>query len=612
MRKYQSEPGRLARLFKASREKWRAKAAAKQRKVRALETRVRDLEVSRENWKTRAQAAEREVAEQKRAASAGSDEEAESKSPAGMPRTVGGPRLERAWRHQFPLWLVQWALQQVLVALTSFRGASRSVAGLLEVGWEVAGPSAASIRLWLLRIGLYELQRPRTRGTDWVLIVDLSIQLGPAKVLVIVAVPRSQLPAPPPVLPSPTLLAPPQARPTAPKAASAALRHQAVEVVRVAVLSHSTGDVIEQHLEQAGKSLGAVTQIVADGGSDVKNGIERYCQRHPQSRYTLDVTHAMARLLKHELEADERFGALLRHCQTARQALQQTPLSFLRPPPWRRKGRWLQVGTVIAWAQRALHYAEQGDFSQLDPGHSLDAQAYLELLESLDRTTLTQLNARLWRDYPDQASFLEAMAVHLGAATVARHHQALCQATDRGRRRFEQALGWLREFHPEIAAYAELVELVNLTQQLLKTQGLNTHSPQQVTQAIAQRSWSARAQRFTQGLHDYLQCQTQGLPEGQTFLATSDVLESLFGHYKLFTERGPLNEVGQLILTLPLRTVKLTADFVKKALETVSTADLKRWTAETLGPSALARRWATLGRRKTTKKQQEEYDAASA
>jgi hypothetical protein len=312
------------------------------------------------------------------------------------------------------------------------------------------------------------------------------------------------------------------------------------------------------------------------------------------------------------LEADERFGALLRHCQTARQALQQTPLSFLIPPPWRRKGRWLQVGTVIGWAQRVLHYAEQGDFRQLDPVHCLDAQAYRVLLDALDRSTLARLHAHTWRDYPDQASLLAALAGHLGAATVARHRQVLCQATDRGRRRFDQALGWLGECHTEIAEYAELVELVNLPQQILKTQGLNTHSPEQVAQAIAQRPWSARAQRFTAGIHDYLQRQTQGLPEGQTFLATSDVLESLFGHYKLFTERGPLNEVGQLILTLPLRTVKLTADFVKKALETVSTADLRRWTAETLGPSALARRWATLGRRKKTKKQQEEYDAASA
>lgn len=600
MRKYKSEPGRLARLFKASREKWRAQAAAKQKKGRALETRVRDLEASRAKWKARAQTAERELAGQRRVGSARSEEDTEGEPSALVP-VAGGASLERAWRHRFPLWLVQWALHQVVVALTSFRGVSRSIGGLMEVGWALAGPSAASIRHWLLRVGLYELQRPRRRDEDWVLIVDLSIQLGPAKVMLIVAVPYSRLPAPAEALPAPA----PSPR--------AALGHQDVEVVGLEVLRHSSGEVIESHLKHAAKTLGgSVIQIVADGGSDVKKGITRYCQAHPQTRYTYDVTHAMARLLQRELETDECFGIFLNRCQRARQGLQQTPLSFLRPLAWRRKGRWLQVGTLIAWAQGALRYAEQGDFSAIDPGHRLDARAYQELIGELEPATLARLPARLWRDYPDQASFLAAMEAPLGADTVARHRLSLCQATDCGRRRFHEALGWLNEFRTEIAEYAELIELVNRTQKILKTQGLNTHSSQHLAEALAEHRWSGRAERFTQGIHDYLQDQTQTLPDGPTFLATSDVVESLFGHYKRFAERGPLNEIGPLILTLPLRTVKLTAGFVKQALETVSTADLKRWAAETLGPSALARRLATLGRRKQTKNQQEEYDAVSA
>ena len=614
MRKYKSEPGRLARLFKASREKWRAQAAEKQKKVRKLEIRVRDLEASREKWKGRAQAAEREVAQHRRARLApdGGEEDSESESSKWVARGSEGPSLERAWRHRFPLWLVQLALHLMVVALTSFRGASRSLAGLSEVGWEVDDPSAGGIRQWLLRVGLYELHRPRRLGEEWALIVDLSIQLGPTKVLVIVAVARSRLPAPRPALPAPVAVAA-SALPAAAKAASAALGHQDVQVVGLAVLNHSTGEVIAQHLEQAAKTLnGAVFQIVADGGSDVKKGIELYCQAHPESRYTSDVTHEMARLLKHELETDERFGAFLTHCQKARQGLQQTPLSFLMPPPWRRKGRWLQVGNLIEWALRAQRYAEQGDFSLIDTVHCLDARTYLALIGHLERSTLIRLNARTWRDYANQAGFLQALEAHLGADTLAPHQARLCQAGDRGRRRFHQALGWLGEFRTEIAEYAELIELIKLTQQILKTQGLNIHTAASLAQALAQRPWSVRAQRFSQRIHQYLQRQTHELPEQQNLLATSDVLESLFGHYKLFAERGPLNEVGQLVLTLPLRTVKLTAEFVKTALETVSTADLRRWASETFAPSALARRVAALGRCKTTKNQQEKYDAASA
>jgi hypothetical protein len=612
MRRYQSEPGRLARLFKASREKWRANAAEKQKKVRKLEIRVRDLEISREKWKARAQAAEREVAEHRRAGSQArpSEEDSDRDSKMLMPLEGSGPSLERAWGHRYPLWLVQMALYLVLVALTSFRGASRSLAGLAEVGWAVAEPSAGGIRLWALRAGLYELRRRRPPGREWILIVDLSIQLGAAKVLVIVAVPRARLPAPVPARPTPAEGFP---APAAAEAPSAALSHQDVEVVGLKVLSHSTGEVVKQHVAQAAEALnGPVVQIVSDHGSDVKKGIERYRQAHPQTRSSWDVSHAMALLLKHELEADERFSAFLKHGQEARQALQQTRLSFLRPPAWRRKGRWLQVGVLIAWALETLRYAERGDFSLIDPVHSLDAHTYRRLIGELEPALLRRLDARLWRDYPHQAAFLEAMEAHLGADVVARHRPVLCPAADRGRRRFEEVLGWLGDFRTEIGEYGELIEAVQLTQQLLKTQGLNTHSPQHLAQAFAQHQWNARAEHFIQGIQDYLQHQTQDLPEGQNFLATSDVIESLFGHYKRFAERAPLDELGSLILTLPLRTVKLTAAFVKKALETVSTADFWRWSADTFSPSAMARRVSALGRQKTTKNQHEEGDTASA
>jgi hypothetical protein len=35
------------------------------------------------------------------------------------------------------------------------------------------------------------------------------------------------------------------------------------------------------------------------------------------------------------------------------------------------------------------------------------------------------------------------------------------------------------------------------------------------------------------------------LPAGVTWLASSDIIESIFGHYKTFTARGPLKEVGR-------------------------------------------------------------------
>jgi phage shock protein A len=49
-----SSYSRLARLFKKSRDAWRAKAIARRKENRLLELRIRDLEVSREKWKEKA------------------------------------------------------------------------------------------------------------------------------------------------------------------------------------------------------------------------------------------------------------------------------------------------------------------------------------------------------------------------------------------------------------------------------------------------------------------------------------------------------------------------------------------------------------------------------
>ena len=54
MKGYKMPVERLARVFKKSRDTWKANAAEKQKKLRALEIKVRDLKASRDYWKRKA------------------------------------------------------------------------------------------------------------------------------------------------------------------------------------------------------------------------------------------------------------------------------------------------------------------------------------------------------------------------------------------------------------------------------------------------------------------------------------------------------------------------------------------------------------------------------
>ena len=61
MEEFKSQAKRLVRLFRKSRENWKETALLRQKKLRTLEIKVRDLLRSRENWKQRAMTAEKEL-----------------------------------------------------------------------------------------------------------------------------------------------------------------------------------------------------------------------------------------------------------------------------------------------------------------------------------------------------------------------------------------------------------------------------------------------------------------------------------------------------------------------------------------------------------------------
>ena len=64
MQEFKSPVSRLARLFRNGRDNWKEKALEKQKKLRALEIKVRDLSASRENWKNRALIAKSKLKQQ--------------------------------------------------------------------------------------------------------------------------------------------------------------------------------------------------------------------------------------------------------------------------------------------------------------------------------------------------------------------------------------------------------------------------------------------------------------------------------------------------------------------------------------------------------------------
>lgn len=243
---------------------------------------------------------------------------------------------------QYPVGTVRWFLALVLDCGASLRCAASVLAFLgAASGHDTIAPHGSTGRLWLLRLGLAALLRPKVIAADWVWMVDHSIQIGQCKCLVILGV---------------RLSAVPQGRP---------LRHQDLEPIAVVPMTDSTKETVAICLEEAVARTGVPRAILDDHGADLHGGVEIFRQAHPQTSELYDITHKAACLLKARLQADPQWKAYARRLGQTKFAVQQTELACLSPPSQRSKARFMNVGGLVDWGVKTLALVD--DPSGLEP-----------------------------------------------------------------------------------------------------------------------------------------------------------------------------------------------------------------------------------------------------
>jgi hypothetical protein len=411
--------------------------------------------------------------------------------------------------HVYPLLLIRLALTWACEAQTSYRGIALIFTSLRGVVAAV-GPCAETIRLWLLRVGLFLLRRPLPRCSDWVFLVDLTIQLGTHKCLVILGVPLSRL-----------------------GRQGYSPDHHAVQVLSLEVLTHSNGRTIARHLNTVANRVGVPVQMVSDHGNDVLAGI-RLFQR--QTRHigriveTYDITHGLAILLKKQLQPDPRWASFVKGCQNTRLQLQQTAGSFLQPPAWRSKARFLNLENHLRWANDMLALLSSGIEGVL-----------------ANQIGRTEVQTRQW---------------------------------------LEENLGWLREYTGEVRAWSYFQRVVTNAEEEIKQAGLSRTSWRKIQcRLIEENGLTGIEKAFRRQVLAFVKTEGAKVPVRQHYLGSTDVLESLFGKYKELAEQAPSREITANVLTIPLLVTQLTPELLRQALEAVRGQDVEQWLEEHLGPS---------------------------
>jgi hypothetical protein len=496
----------------------------------------------------------------------------------------------RPERHSYLTYTMFLAIQFLISGLNSFRGIAKTFE-ILAIHQPCSVPNFNTIRQWVLRLGLSELNRPKEYRSDWIFIVDMTIEIGKNKCLVILGISQERLE-------------------TIVKKEARSLQHQDVEVLSLEILDSTVGTIILDKLNNLAKRVGTPIQIVSDRGSDLKKGIDLYLEHNLETIATYDITHKMANLLKQELSKDRRFQEFFKECSLTRQRVQQTNLCFLSPPTQRAKSRYHNLDILISWAITMTKYEERQDFSAIDNTYFLDREAYRLLRPSVDKSTMNLLKrAESVRSgsptmQPTQAvksevyesleKFSQAMSNVLTIEIWQVYGEKICQAASLGRRQFYEKLGWLFDYRSEIQTYAELLALINSVQTQIKSQGLHRQSCSQWLESfsppLAPSAVNPIVYEFHRQIEAYLVEETTKITTELTLLGSSDVIESLFGKYKTFAQRRPIKELGASILLIPLSTIQITMELVKEAMESISFIDVSTWTKSIFGSSMLSRR----------------------
>ncbi|VEP18020.1 conserved hypothetical protein [Hyella patelloides LEGE 07179] len=368
------------------------------------------------------------------------------------------------------------------------------------------------------------------------------------------------------------------------------LQHHDLEVLAIEVVETTRGEIIKFLINQLANTVGKPVQIISDHGSDLKKGIELYITENPEVIYTYDFTHQIALWLKQELSNNQKFQEFLHQCNLTRSQIQQTALSFLIPTAQRSKARYHNIELLVNWGLNVLQYWSKQDFSLISSQFIIDRETLLILREELDQTSLSKLAQNLGETASDSNSFYQLITEKIGREQCEKKGKIISQAAEVGRRKFLEKLGWLLTYEKELHIYAEILKVFDLAKKQFHQQGLHQESLQdwlELTEKFSDSPWvRASQEKVTQ----YLAIEAQKVPPNQTFLATSDIIESIFGKYKIFSDSSTCSEINEMILTLLLSTTKLTPDQVLQAMESIQIANVTAWSKEVFGQSMLSKR----------------------
>jgi hypothetical protein len=236
-------------------------------------------------------------------------------------------------------------------------------------------PVFSTVRDWLLKLGLFNLELTAYEEGHWAVILDGTIQIGAMKCLFGVAF-RLE-----------TIL----------EKENFVLSHSDVKPVFLKTIESCRGEVVKEALDEAKNKLQNITLIISDEGSELKRGGRLFQEEQPEGQKPIhlhDVTHKLDLVLKKELKSDAKWRKITKHMNNSTQQLKLSTSSHLMPPKQRQKNRMRSEVDLIEWGINTCTYLDSEKANELEKeklswvfDYRSDFNTYHEMAILFDMTT---------------------------------------------------------------------------------------------------------------------------------------------------------------------------------------------------------------------------------
>lgn len=316
------------------------------------------------------------------------------------------------------------------------------------------------------------------------------------------------------------------------------LQREDLALIALVPMPRSNAVSVKQALEEAVLRTGVPRLIVSDEGGDVRGGIEQYCEDYPHTSSTCDMAHKGANLLRKLLEGDVRWSGFVAQLGQTKGKLQQTTLACCVGPSLRPKARFMNLGAPLRWARWCLRVLDQPW-----PASAALSDRQRAVLARIDREPL------------------------------------------------EAKLGWLRDYREAVEQWSQWHEVIQVVVRQVRRCGIGTDSVATLQQRLEAMKLSPSGRDTANRMLIFVRMHATAVRRpGELLIASTEILESLFGELKTLERQQAGSGLTGLILALGAIVSTWTDEETTKALEATPWKAVQAWIDERLGPSVQSQR----------------------